>query len=237
MSANPNALARLIIIGQDPGPGRDGTTPLAWVPAGCAGHRLQEMSGLTRYEYRSVARVNLCATQADDPGAAGRRERAQTVERFLPGRIAVLLGRRVCEAFGISKIRPWFSAVKMRPDRLGPHLTLVPHPHPSGRCRGWNDPGVVETARRFWALVTSTVYDPLLSDGEWGTTENYPVVCQATSRISDLPSKTSLDHWRCRVATHYPRCPSCGEPVVGGEAPTGEHWSCFSASGVGAGAG
>ncbi len=103
-------------------------------PAQSAGARLARILGLSRSQYlRTFRRANL----VDGPGYTARlaREKAwQLVED--PG-VLVLLGRRVCAAFGVR------TAAFQREGRF---YVL---PHPSGMCRVWNEPDAVDRARRL----------------------------------------------------------------------------------------
>jgi hypothetical protein len=84
-------------------------------------------------------RVNLCPVS----GPAYDKGFAQMMAQSLMARAAptayLLCGRKVAEAFGVSG--PWF-----RTKKVADHV-LVPIPHPSGRCRWWNDPENVVVAQ------------------------------------------------------------------------------------------
>jgi hypothetical protein len=108
--------------------------------------------GLREYAER-FDRANLCGV-AWDPVFARRIAAGillgRTGPACLSGRLApkiVLLGRRVQAAFGV-RGEPF--AIYSRPG-----ITLVSIPHPSGRCRAWNDPAAYSRAREV--LVESGV--------------------------------------------------------------------------------
>ena len=73
--------------------------------------------------------------------AAGlaKRRAAVLASEFLLGRTVVLLGARVAEAFG-----EIYTHFMLYP---GVRLNFVSLPHPSGRCRLWNEPESYERAR------------------------------------------------------------------------------------------
>lgn len=61
---------------------------------------------------------------------------------------ALLFGKRVCDAFGVPfeiGDATWF-------DPAAPAI-YVPLPHPSGRCREWNDPNVCGLARQIAGAI------------------------------------------------------------------------------------
>jgi hypothetical protein len=98
------------------------------VPRGGAGARLATMIGLTDCEYLGTFyRANLCDVRWDRRAAS---DKAAVIAR-LSGALqfdVVMLGARVAAAFGLSRLGPW-----ERSERF------IHVPHPSGRCRTWND--------------------------------------------------------------------------------------------------
>lgn len=118
-------------------------------PAGCSGHRLMTVLGLTEREYLAAfRRRNLLrgdrATGPWDRGAA--RDAALEVlssNQFLEP--VVLLGVKVCEAFGLP-------AEPFRHHLLG-RVRVLTLPHPSGLCRIWNTPGAKARARDMVAAL------------------------------------------------------------------------------------
>ena len=88
-------------------------------------------------------RVNLyeAAPAAWDPVDARVRAFAHRVA----GRPLVVLGRRVAEAFRLP-YAPFTS----------PAPGVVVLPHPSGRCRAWNDPRAADLARRVIRDILNT---------------------------------------------------------------------------------
>ncbi len=98
-------------------------------------------------------RVNLC-TGKWSVGAA--RERA--VELKCTPRPTILLGVKVCNAFGVA-FRP-FEVVNAG---YADYLVL---PHPSGLNRIWNQPGAYEKARSAVTAYLATAEKSLTSEGE-----------------------------------------------------------------------
>lgn len=113
---------------------------LPW-PRGAAGDRVRRLLGMTDREYLGAFdRVNLVRLvrrrgpwDAATAAVAAMRLRDRAV-----GRDFVLLGARVCLAFGVP-YEPF--------TRPGPRLWVLPHP--SGRCRAWNDRAAAGRARRL----------------------------------------------------------------------------------------
>ena len=129
---------------------------LWYEPRSSSGDRLRRIMGLTDAQYLEyVARANLCAEKWSVEGGAGRVPTCSTSGRTpsssssAPG-----CGRR---------------AADRRPSRFAdsrdcPPCYLVGLPHPSGRCRIWNDPLMVDLART--ALERAAPGIP------WGTAED-----------------------------------------------------------------
>lgn len=67
---------------------------------------------------------------------------AQGVMRYIKPSLVILAGRRVSAAFGVRGGR--------LPSLSGNLLSL---PHPSGRCRCWNDPAVAEECAELWRVA------------------------------------------------------------------------------------
>jgi hypothetical protein len=118
-------------------------SPMFPYPKGSAGHRLWEMSGLSRADYvYGLERVNLIPEWTVRWDSHRAIERARTLVFACKPSVAFLCGRRVATAFGLPEVDL-------------PHKTtsgvleceLVAIPHPSGRCREYNDPRVGEWVR------------------------------------------------------------------------------------------
>lgn len=121
-------------------------------PERSAGGRLRRLVlGVHRETYfRRFARHNLCVGKWSAPAA---RARATELSREYPTQVFVLLGRKVQEAFGVSGaeryscVSGWnVMTLPLASDATEPRAVLLPHP--SGRCREWNDPSAFERARR-----------------------------------------------------------------------------------------
>ena len=111
---------------------------LTLTPRGAAGDRLRRALGMTDEEYlRRFKRINLCrrtwdAAEADQVAANLYFEYRAGIGS---GRM-ILLGARVARAFDL----PYDVFKNVLPG-------VVVFPHPSGRCRSWNDPLTVLQAR------------------------------------------------------------------------------------------
>lgn len=97
------------------------------------------------------------------------RERAANLAPILRDRRVLLLGRRVAAAFGVAP--PDRSLVGFEASVDAPLLRECQDarlaPHPSGRCRAWNDEAVRARFRRWWAswVASSSLID-LRSGGQ-----------------------------------------------------------------------
>lgn len=136
LARRPSDPRRPLLVGEDNPRSADPTHALLPYPDNCAGHRLSKILGLSRVEYMMIFdRVNLCL---ENWVAAEARERAAELDDG--ARPLVLLGVKVTRAFGL----PTAPFVQ--------HANKLVFPHPSGRCRVWNDEGTRERAR---ATVTA----------------------------------------------------------------------------------
>lgn len=150
-----------ILVGEDNPYGGDPTFALYPSPAGSAGDRLcRKVLELTPSTYlREYDRANLCATKWSAPEA---REVARSI--MAQKNYVITLGAKVAKAFGLPTAP--FAVHRVRLDLLDPllleetggRLTFRPPggpqvcvvavlPHPSGRCRAWNEPKAFERAR------------------------------------------------------------------------------------------
>jgi hypothetical protein len=128
---------RPILVGEDNPYSADPRLALWPSPEGCAGWRLcYRILGMEFRDYlRSFERVNLCTGRWSLREA--RRRAVELSMSRAPSQTLVLLGARVCSAFE----RPYIPLTS-----APPFLVL---PHPSGRCRTWNDSQSIEDARRL----------------------------------------------------------------------------------------
>lgn len=145
-----------LLVGEDNPHSGDPRHALFPHPVGCAGQRFAErIAGWGTSGQLAAWRTNLCVGRWSDQEA---RARAYQILRdeSPPWRVVVLLGRKVARAFRSVEYRvcdeaPFSSVVVTTPPfNL---LTLVYLPHPSGRCRAWNDPGAAQRARALLAKV------------------------------------------------------------------------------------
>ena len=123
-----------ILVGEQNPYGSDPYYVLYPAPDGCSGHRLCcRILGMHRRTYlETFERVNLC----DGPWSVrDARDRATEVSQ-LSSRKIIVLGTKVATAFNLKYCR--FS-------QIGKSILILPHP--SGRCRTWNNPGAFRQAR------------------------------------------------------------------------------------------
>ncbi len=139
---------KILIVGEDNPHSADPRYALYPHPPGCAGHRLcRDVLG---YEFRAdylkeFDRTNLCSGTWSTTEA-----RVRALDLLESGRPMVLLGAKVARAFGL-EFAPFSVA-------CGAALMAV-LPHPSGRCRVWNEPGSFARARATVATLAEMVDD------------------------------------------------------------------------------
>lgn len=131
-------MTRPLLVGEDNPHSADPRMALYPLPAGAAGSRLAAHLGLEVGSYLDAFdRTNLCT------GGWNLREARASAERVLVARAGrgtlILLGARVCSAFRVP-FKPFEPFELVR--RVGARALVargVVLPHPSGRCRVWND--------------------------------------------------------------------------------------------------
>jgi mutator protein MutT len=157
----------VVVVGEVNPYGADPKYALYDEPAGSAGGRLRRLVfGLCRTSYRRwTRRFNLC-TGAWGPAKA-RHTVGQIWGRCGPDETIVLLGRKVAGAFGLGHLAPFTRQDVVQVDG-GNLLRYVILPHPSGRCRTWNEPDAVERARALLRQVRPDVPWGELCDAEAG---------------------------------------------------------------------
>lgn len=130
---------RPLLVGEDNPHSTDPRAALFPRPRGGAGHRLCKILGMTGAEYlRAFERVNLCAGSWSEVEARWSAERIGLTHLRHGGQV-VLLGAKAARAFRLKY-------VPFRRSRILPGILILPHP--SGRCRTWNDVRNVTRARR-----------------------------------------------------------------------------------------
>lgn len=147
-------MSRPLLIGQAPGPKTDPGEPLH--PAtSLTGRRLATLFGLEDHSYLTAFdRANLLYQY---PGKVGKEDRfpmaeaklsALTLAPLLAGRTVILLGRNVCSAFRLDAL-PWFTWSELPLGSYREPAAVAAIPHPSGRCRVYNDPASRDEAAAF----------------------------------------------------------------------------------------
>lgn len=131
---------RPLLVGELNPYGADPEYALFPFPRGASGNRLRQILGMTDREYlEAFDRANLCDVKWDVRIA--RRRIRELLSEGHP--FYILLGRRVSDAFGFVG---WFPLTTAKLSGLP---TVLFFPHPSGRCRAWNDPENVRRAREL----------------------------------------------------------------------------------------
>jgi hypothetical protein len=150
-----------LLVGESNPYGNDPDYALYPFPENSAGYRLcHVVLGMTMREYmRAFDRVNLMSGSKKWSLPGAREAARELLDRTPKGESAVLpshriefgqplilLGARVARAFRLTytpfELHAWG-------DGLGDHRRILVLPHPSGRCRAWNEPGSYERARRM----------------------------------------------------------------------------------------
>jgi hypothetical protein len=161
----------VLLVGEDNPQSSAPEDALYPYPIGCAGHNFAEnIADVGMARHLATWRTNLC-NPAWSAKAAAERARQLVVADGVPWRTIVMLGVKVARAFGsglkmynglsyvfepftsgrvLHRVRENSSPAKADLD----WITLVSLPHPSGRCRVWNDAGQVHRARALLAEVS-----------------------------------------------------------------------------------
>jgi hypothetical protein len=159
-----------LLVGETNPYGSDPRFALYPRPLGSAGSRFcHVILGMEEPEYLDAFdRVNLLvgpkwsapkarlAARALLDGTPKGKPAVLPSHRFEYGQPLVLLGARVARAFRLSStpfvLHPWG-------DGRGDHRQILVLPHPSGRCRRWNEPGTFEKARKAVRSLRESVED------------------------------------------------------------------------------
>lgn len=143
-----------LIVGEDNPLSRDPKYALFCAPRNSAGWRLCHLvMGLHRWRYLKLPRVDLCKGKWSMPEA---RDHAAYLlsgsgcgDDAAPS-VFVLLGRKVTTAFE-QPLGPFETR------RFPNGFTYIALPHPSGRCRVWQEPGAFERTRALLRKVCPEV--------------------------------------------------------------------------------
>lgn len=147
-------LKKALLIGEMNPYGSNPRHALFHLPERATGHRLQDrILQVSAYDYyRNYDRMNLCVGKWSIKDA--RLVASIVRKRYFESRVIVLLGAKVCSAFGL-EYEPF--AVYRRRTSYHPvwwasgapwPRTYVVIPHPSGLNRLWNDKKMYDRARR-----------------------------------------------------------------------------------------
>jgi hypothetical protein len=186
---------RPLLVGEDNPYSRDPRYALYPEPEHSAGGRLCRLiMRLSVKDYiRGFERANLCA---EDWSIREARDTARDL-CATGDRVLVLLGKKVCAAFGVDYLPyTWLSTAK-----------TVILPHPSGRSRAWNEAVALERAHD--TLVRAGVLPlppwppkeyPRKATGEW------------LELLMSTDSTTSRPAWcsNCHLIVRGEHCPECG---------------------------
>jgi len=153
---------RVLAVGELNPYGADPRCALLHLPRQAAGNRLRLIMGLSDGDYlRHVARVNLCDGRWSGDSAEGKSRRLLFYTDY---EVFVLLGAKVREifdgprAFGRMSWSPLSDGIDAPSERVAiPPKILVGLPHPSGRCRAWNDSSSITRAREVLASAAPWV--------------------------------------------------------------------------------
>lgn len=130
---------QLLLVGEDNPVSSAPQYALYPYPPNCAGARLCNMIlGLSEDEYLALWRTNLCTPSWSQRQAGHRALELLSVD--VPWTRLVLLGRKVAKVFEpitVAKSLEPFSISRIEINSRV--FTIASLPHPSGRCREWND--------------------------------------------------------------------------------------------------
>jgi len=163
----PRARPTILAVGEVSPYGSRPGLALWCEPRRASGDRLRRIMGLTDEQYlEHVARVNLCDGGRWDAEVA--RGRFNAVDRASSGRrpfeVVVLLGARVRAALRGPAPFEICSVARVVPGDPGAASWFVGLPHPSGRCRAWNDADAARRARAILGRLAPRI--------PWGTAED-----------------------------------------------------------------
>lgn len=150
-----NTRERVVLVGEMPPQRwaldaryRAGHSPLYPHPPNSAGARLKALSGLGYGEYiYGLERVNLMHEWSPSWNAAEARRRAMSIVTCLRPHTLILCGGRVATAFGVTETLP----LKFYSEVL--ECNVVAIPHPSGRCRLYNQDSIRQYVREAFDEV------------------------------------------------------------------------------------
>jgi hypothetical protein len=143
--------SRILLVGEDNPQSAYPEHALIDHPVNCAGWRLRaKIFGLRRDVYCALWRRNLCAAGWDSVEA--RCTTAALLNHSSPWSIIVCLGKKVCDKFGVEQWSFTEVVFDHKPGEV--RFMLVGMPHPSGRCREWNDPGAAERVKAMMRKVS-----------------------------------------------------------------------------------
>lgn len=128
------------IVGELNPYGSDQRYALYHEPRNASGDRLRRILGLSVRSYVPLSKYNLCDREWLTLAA---RARAADILRMHT--VVITLGAKVRRAFYYWRFGPGAAAVPYA--HIGEDLVMIALPHPSGLCRAWNEPGIVEQAR------------------------------------------------------------------------------------------
>lgn len=136
---------RPLLVGEMNEKDSDPRAALSLLPPGGSGGRLAKILGLSAKKFlHRFDRVNLCSVEWDPVSASVA---ALTILSGGERRVLILLGHRVASAFGIKA-----SLFEEVAHPTGARILVLPHP--SGRCRIWNDQAAALRARKLVDGVT-----------------------------------------------------------------------------------
>lgn len=138
-----------VLVGESNPYGDDPEMALFPSPEKSSGHRLCALIfGMFAKDYlENFNRVNLCRGIWDN-------DEAVMAASLVQGEKVVLLGSRVCKAFGV-KFAPFTRTVL----RYSPPRVALILPHPSGLSRLWNEQGAVIRAREELVKLCPSLAD------------------------------------------------------------------------------
>lgn len=125
---------RVLVICDQPGPRGGRTNPMQPDKPGSPGDRLRDALGLGKRAFKKQFElVNLLTSYRKRWPTRTAKEVADSMTQILAGRVCLLLGQRVCNAFGVGELE-WLDGLWVDVLQSGERVRLVAVPT---MCNKW----------------------------------------------------------------------------------------------------
>lgn len=135
---------RVLVVGELNPFGADPKFALFHRPRQSSGNRLRCILGLNDFQYmKMLDKVNLCTGRWSQSSAGESASEILDKLELCKYEVVILLGAKVRKAFGKAAPTKFFSSRSLPLSEV----KMVSIPHPSGRCRVWNEANSWKRAR------------------------------------------------------------------------------------------